>query len=45
MHLNGSPNAPATADAMPAIVEGLTREGFEFLTVGQQLSAVQVEKR
>jgi len=33
MHLDGGPNSPATALALPGIIEGLKKKGFGFATV------------
>ncbi len=37
MHMMGGPNAPHTGDALPAIIEKLKKEGYEFVTVSQLL--------
>ncbi len=38
LHIGGHPNVPATADALPTIVEGLKKKGFTFVTVNELLS-------
>ncbi len=38
-HLNGAPNAPATADALPVIIQKLKSQGYSFMTLDQLLQA------
>ena len=38
LHLNGAPNSPKTADALPAIISILRAKGFEFVKVSELLS-------
>jgi peptidoglycan/xylan/chitin deacetylase (PgdA/CDA1 family) len=33
--MNGAPNDPVTADALPAIVTRLKEEGYTFVTVSE----------
>lgn len=35
MHLNGEPNAPATADALDRIIPELREQGFSFVTLAE----------
>jgi peptidoglycan/xylan/chitin deacetylase (PgdA/CDA1 family) len=37
LHLNGAPNSPKTADALPAIISSLKAKGFEFVKVSELL--------
>ncbi len=37
LHLNGAPNAPKTAEALPAIISTLKQRGFEFVKVSALL--------
>ena len=37
MHLNGAPNSPKTADALPTIISTLKAKGFEFVKVSELL--------
>lgn len=38
MHMNGYPNEPQTAAAMPEIVDKIRQKGFEFVTLSELLS-------
>lgn len=38
MHLNGAPNSPRTADALPQIISTLKGRGYEFVKVSDLLS-------
>jgi peptidoglycan/xylan/chitin deacetylase (PgdA/CDA1 family) len=38
MHIGGTPNVPATADALPTIIDGLEKRGFKFVTVSELLN-------
>ncbi|HSX09566.1 MAG TPA: polysaccharide deacetylase family protein [Candidatus Saccharimonadales bacterium] len=38
LHIGGTPNVPATPDALPTIVDGLEKRGFTFVTVDQLLT-------
>ena len=38
LHMNGSPTAPVTADALPAIVTRLKEEGYQFVTVSELMN-------
>jgi peptidoglycan/xylan/chitin deacetylase (PgdA/CDA1 family) len=37
MHVNGSPTAPKTSEALPTIIATLRKEGYEFVTVSELL--------
>lgn len=37
MHLNGPPNAPKTAEALPSVIADLKKRGFEFVKVSELL--------
>ncbi len=37
LHLNGAPNAPKTAEALPIIISELKNRGFEFVKVSELL--------
>ncbi len=37
LHLNGAPNSPKTADALPEIISNLKSRGFEFVKVTELL--------
>jgi peptidoglycan/xylan/chitin deacetylase (PgdA/CDA1 family) len=37
LHMNGAPNAPRTADALPTIISTLKDRGYTFVTVGELL--------
>lgn len=37
LHLNGEPNAPKTAEALPSIISILKQKGFEFVKVSELL--------
>lgn len=37
LHLNGAPNSPKTADALPEIITKLKSKGFEFVKVSELL--------
>lgn len=37
LHMNGAPNAPKTADALPEIIEKLKNKGFEFVKLSELL--------
>lgn len=37
LHLNGPPNAPKTADALPTIISTLKSKGYEFVKVSELL--------
>lgn len=37
LHMNGAPNAPKTAEALPAIISTLKAKGFEFVKVSELL--------
>ena len=37
LHLNGAPNSPKTADALPEIISKLKAKGFEFVKVSELL--------
>lgn len=37
LHLNGAPNVPKTADALPEIISQLRAKGFEFVKVSELL--------
>lgn len=39
LHMHGGDLAPATGQALPAIVDGLRARGFELVTVGQLLAS------
>lgn len=38
MHLNGPPNSPKTAEALPAIISILKQKGFEFVKISELLN-------
>ena len=38
LHLNGPPNAPKTAEALPVIIAALKAKGYEFVKVSELLS-------
>lgn len=38
LHMNGAPTAPKTADALPSIILGLKKRGFEFVKVTELLN-------
>ena len=38
MHMNGYPNEPQTAAAMPEIVDQIRKKGYEFVTLSELLS-------
>lgn len=38
LHMNGYPNDPQTANAMPYIISSLREKGYEFVTVSELLS-------
>lgn len=38
LHLNGSPNAPMTAEALPIIISSLKNRGYEFVKVSELLN-------
>jgi peptidoglycan/xylan/chitin deacetylase (PgdA/CDA1 family) len=38
LHMNGAPNDPVTADALPAIVTRLKEEGYTFVTVSELIT-------
>lgn len=38
LHIGGTPNTPATANALPVIVTTLKKEGYQFVTVSQLLN-------
>lgn len=38
-HLNGAPNAPATAEALPKIIQELKTEGYAFMTLDQLMQS------
>jgi len=38
LHINGAPTAPKTADALPAIISGLRKKGFELVKVSELLN-------
>jgi peptidoglycan/xylan/chitin deacetylase (PgdA/CDA1 family) len=35
LHMNGAPNAPKTADALPIIIKKLKQKGFQFVKVSE----------
>lgn len=37
LHMMGGPNAPKTAEALPMIIQKLTKEGYSFVTVSDLL--------
>lgn len=37
LHMNGAPNAPKTAEALPDIIGSLRKKGFEFVKVSELL--------
>ncbi len=37
LHLNGPPNVPKTAEALPLIIDALKKKGFEFVKVSELL--------
>jgi peptidoglycan/xylan/chitin deacetylase (PgdA/CDA1 family) len=37
LHMMGGPNAPRTAEALPTIIQRLTKEGYTFVTVSDLL--------
>lgn len=37
LHLNGPPNAPKTAEALPTIIDTLKNKGFDFVKVSELL--------
>jgi peptidoglycan/xylan/chitin deacetylase (PgdA/CDA1 family) len=37
LHMMGGPNAPKTAEALPAIIQTLRKEGYRFVTVSDML--------
>ncbi|MCX6735205.1 MAG: polysaccharide deacetylase family protein [Candidatus Peregrinibacteria bacterium] len=38
MHLNGAPNAPGTAEALPSIIKELKKKGYTFVKMSELLS-------
>lgn len=38
LHMGGQTNIPATPDALPVIVDGLKKRGFQFVTVSELLN-------
>ncbi|HET9946736.1 MAG TPA: polysaccharide deacetylase family protein [Patescibacteria group bacterium] len=38
LHMNGTPTAPKTADALPAIISSLKAKGFEFVKINELLN-------
>lgn len=39
MHLNGEPNAPGTAEALPSIIKELKQKGYNFVKLSDLLSS------
>jgi peptidoglycan/xylan/chitin deacetylase (PgdA/CDA1 family) len=37
LHMMGGPNAPKTAEAVPTIIQKLTKEGYTFVTISDLL--------
>lgn len=44
LHMNGAPTAPKTADALPRIIEGLKKKGFEFVKVSELLHLTPAQR-
>jgi peptidoglycan-N-acetylglucosamine deacetylase len=44
LHMNGYPNEPMTAQALPFIIASLRQQGFEFVTVSELLTDEKTEE-
>lgn len=44
LHMNGYPNEPKTADALPKIINVLKEQGYQFVTVSELLQDKQTEQ-
>lgn len=44
MHLNGAPNAPKTAEALPSIITTLKARGYEFVKINELLGMSAEQK-
>lgn len=44
LHMNGAPTAPKTAEALPEIISGLKKRGFELVKVSELLGLPEEQK-
>ncbi|QQG47840.1 MAG: polysaccharide deacetylase family protein [Candidatus Woesebacteria bacterium] len=44
LHLNGAPNAPKTAEALPELISNLKKRGYEFVKVSELLGLTPAPK-
>src|SRR5205807_6976471 len=45
LHMNGAPNSPKTAEALPTIITTLKAKGYEFVKIAELLSNIGKENQ